>query len=66
MLAAFGPAVLLGAVLRLRTLEQTLAVLGHKLSLSIRAVKLSDPLAAVDVDKEEDLQLVESILAGQA
>jgi GTP:adenosylcobinamide-phosphate guanylyltransferase len=66
LLAAFGPAVLLGAVLRLRTLEQTLALLGHKLSLSIHAVKLSDPLAAVDVDKEEDLQLVESILAGQA
>jgi GTP:adenosylcobinamide-phosphate guanylyltransferase len=66
MLAAFGPAILLGAVLRLRTLEQTLAVLGRKLSLSIRAVELSDPLAAVDVDKEEDLQLVESILAGQA
>jgi hypothetical protein len=66
LLAAFGPAVLLGAVLRLRTLEQTLAVLGLKLSLSIRAVKLSDPLAAVDVDKEEDLRLVESILAGQA
>jgi len=66
LLAAFGPAVLLGAVLRLRTLEQTLAVLGLKLSLSIRAVKLSDPLAAVDVDKEEDLQLVESLFAGQA
>jgi GTP:adenosylcobinamide-phosphate guanylyltransferase len=66
LLAAFGPAVLFGAGLRLRTLEQTLAALGHRLGLAIRAVELDDPLAAVDVDKEEDLQLVESILAGQA
>jgi GTP:adenosylcobinamide-phosphate guanylyltransferase len=66
LLAAFGPAVLLGAVLRLQTLEQTLAALGQKLGLTIQAVKLDDPLAAVDVDKEEDLQLVESILAGRA
>jgi GTP:adenosylcobinamide-phosphate guanylyltransferase len=66
LLAALGPAVLLGAALRLRTLERTLVALHRKLGLSIRAVELSDPLAAVDVDKEEDLQLVESILAGQA
>jgi len=64
LLAAFGPAVLLGAVLRLRTLDQSLAALGRRLGLSIRAVQLCDPLAAVDVDKEEDLRLVESILAG--
>jgi len=66
LLAAFGPAVLLGAVLRLRTLDQTVIALGRRLELTIRAVELSDPLAAVDVDKEEDLQLVQSILAGQA
>jgi len=66
LLAAFGPAVLLGAVLRLRTLDQTVMALGRRLELTIRAVELSDPLAAVDVDKEEDLQLVQSILAGQA
>ena len=65
LLAEFGPAVLIGAVLRLRTLEQTLAALGCKLGLSIRAVQLSDPLAAVDVDKEQDLQLAQSILARQ-
>jgi GTP:adenosylcobinamide-phosphate guanylyltransferase len=65
LLAALGPAVLLGAVLRLRTLDQTVAALGQKLRLTVRAVELSDPLAAVDVDKEEDLQLTESILAGR-
>jgi GTP:adenosylcobinamide-phosphate guanylyltransferase len=66
LLAAFGPAVLFGAVLGLRTLEQTLAALGRRLGLALRAVELDDPLAAVDVDKEEDLKLVESILAGHA
>jgi len=65
LLAGFGPAVLLGAVLRLRTLDQTVTALGRKLGPTIHAVELSDPLAAVDVDKEEDLQLVESILAGR-
>jgi GTP:adenosylcobinamide-phosphate guanylyltransferase len=65
LLAALGPAVLLGAVLRLRTLDRTVTALGRRLSLTIRAVELSDPLAAVDVDKEEDLILAETILKGR-
>lgn len=66
LLAALGPAVLLGAALRLRTLDQTVASLGRNLGLIIRTVQLSDPLAAVDIDKEEDLTLAESILARSA
>ncbi|HET9812021.1 MAG TPA: nucleotidyltransferase family protein [Sphingomicrobium sp.] len=62
LLLGFGPSVLLGAVLRIRTLDQTLASLGRKLGLSIRAVKLSEALAAVDVDKPADLRLAEAIL----
>lgn len=62
LLWGFGPAVLLGALLRLRTLNQTLAALGRKLDLSIRPVELSEPLAAVDVDKPDDLRLAEAIL----
>lgn len=64
LLASLGPTILLRAVLGLQTLDRTTETLGAKLGLSIRAVQLSDPLAAVDIDKEEDLTLAESILAG--
>jgi GTP:adenosylcobinamide-phosphate guanylyltransferase len=66
LLAALGPTAMLGAVLRLRSLDQTVTALGHRLGLSIKAVELSNPLAAVDIDKEEDLTLAEAILAGRA
>jgi GTP:adenosylcobinamide-phosphate guanylyltransferase len=66
VLAAIGPALLLGAVLRMRTLDQSVASVGRKLGLSIRAVEMTDPIAAIDVDKPEDHALVEAILAGQA
>lgn len=65
VLAALGPALLLGAVLKLRTLDQSASAVGRKLGLSIRAVELSDPLAAVDIDKAEDLALAEQILGGR-
>lgn len=63
VLAALGPAFLLGAVLKLRTLDQSVAAVGRKLGLTIIAVELSDPLAAVDIDKAEDLALAEQLLA---
>lgn len=66
MIAALGPALLLGAVLRLRTLDQTLAAIGRRLGLDIRKVELSNPLAAVDVDKPADHALVTAILEGRA
>ena len=66
MIAALGPALLLGAVLRLRTLDETLASVGRRLGLSIRKVELANPLAAVDVDKEADHALVTAILEGRA
>lgn len=66
MVAELGPAALLGAVLRLRTLDQTLASVGKKLGLSLRKVELSNPLAAVDVDKQADHALVTAILEGRA
>lgn len=66
MVAALGPAVLLGAVLRVRTLKQTLDVVGKRLGLTIRAVELANPLAAVDVDKPADHELVTAILEGRA
>jgi hypothetical protein len=66
MIAALGPALLLGAVLRLRTLDQTLASVGARLGLDIGKVELADPLAAVDVDKPADHDLVTAILEGRA
>ena len=66
VLAAIGPALLLGAVLRVRTLDQSVASVGRKLGMTIRAVALSNPLAGIDVDKPADHVLVEEILAGRA
>lgn len=66
MIAALGPSVLMGAVLRLRTLQQTLDGVGAKLGLTIRAVEMGNPLAAVDVDKPADHDLVTAILEGNA
>lgn len=66
MLLAFGPALLLGAVLKLRTIDQSLAQIGKKLGINLTAIVMDDPLAAVDVDKPSDLALVEAIIAGTA
>jgi hypothetical protein len=54
------------AALRLLSLDEALARLGLKLRLTIRAVRLDDPLAGVDVDKIDDHALVEAIIAGRA
>ena len=66
MIAALGPALLLGWVLRLRTLDQTLSSVSRRLGISVRKVELANPLAAVDVDKNADHALVTAILEGRA
>ena len=66
VIAALGPVALAGALLRVRTLDQTLAAIGRKLGLDIRKVELENPLAAVDVDKPSDHELVTAILEGRA
>lgn len=66
VLAALGPSLLLGAVLRLRTVDQSVASIGRKLGLTARVVVLGNPLAGVDVDKPVDHAIVEAILAGRA
>ena len=65
LLTALGVPGLLG-LMRLRTLDQTLDAMGRKLGLGLRAVQMTNPLAAVDVDKPADLVLVEAILKGKA
>ena len=64
LLTALGVPGLLG-LMRLRTLDQTLDAMGRKLGLGLRAVQMTNPLAAVDVDKPADLILVEAILLGK-
>jgi len=66
ILAALGPTLLLGAVLKLRTIHESAAAIGRQLGIEIRIVEMSDPLAAIDVDKPADHALVEDILAGRA
>lgn len=65
MIAALGPALLVGSVLRLRTLQGTLDKVGKKLGLTIRVAPMDNPLAAVDVDKQSDHELVTAILKGE-
>lgn len=65
LLMAMGPALFVGAALRVLTLDQALQRIGGKLNLDIRAVEMADPLAAVDVDKPDDHRLVEGILEGR-
>ncbi len=66
VIAALGRLALLGAVLRVRTLDQTLVSIGRRLGVVIRKVELANPLAAVDVDKPADHVLVTAILEGRA
>ena len=65
MVAALGPTLLVGSILRLRSLQGTLDKVGKKIGLTIRAVEMDDPLASVDVDKQVDHELVTAILKGE-
>jgi GTP:adenosylcobinamide-phosphate guanylyltransferase len=66
LVALLGPVVLAGTLLRLLTIDDLLARLGRKLGLEIKAVRLSNPLAGIDVDKAADHALAEAIIAGRA
>ena len=66
IVSVLGPAMLLCVMLRLISLDSVLSQLGGKLGLSIKAIRLANPLAGVDVDKAEDHALVEAILEGRA
>jgi GTP:adenosylcobinamide-phosphate guanylyltransferase len=66
LLSLLGPVVLAGTALRLLSLDNVLARVSRKLGLHIVAVRLSNPLAGVDVDKPEDHALVEALLSDKA
>lgn len=62
---ALGPGFLGLYALRLLTLDQAMARAGRRLNLRLAAARLPMAEAAIDVDKPEDLALVERILAGR-
>jgi hypothetical protein len=66
LISMFGATALLGAGLRMLTLDGVLARAGQKLGLAVKSVRLTNPLAGVDVDKAEDHALAEAIIAGEA
>jgi GTP:adenosylcobinamide-phosphate guanylyltransferase len=66
VISLLGPVVLSLAALRLISIDEVLARLGSRLGLKMVAIKLSNPLAGVDVDKPADHELVTAILAGKA
>lgn len=65
LVAAFGPMLLVRALTRTITLQAGLAAAGRRLGLTARAVVLSQPEAAIDVDKPADHELAESILSAR-
>ena len=66
VLLQLGLPLFLGAVLRVRNIVQTAAGLSRKLGVVIKPVVMSDPVAAIDVDKPADYSLVNEILDGRA
>ena len=66
LIAKFGVGLLLRALTRTITLPDAVARAGRGLGATVRMVGLSDPLAAVDVDKPSDLDLAEAVLEGRA
>jgi GTP:adenosylcobinamide-phosphate guanylyltransferase len=66
VLLQLGLPMFLGAVLCLRDIHQTAAGLGRRLGVMLKAVVLSDPTAAIDVDKPADHALVTAIIEGRA
>ncbi|CAN5389705.1 nucleotidyltransferase family protein [soil metagenome] len=63
VLAAFGPVLLAGALLRLLSLPQAIGRAGLRFGVVARVVPMAEPEACIDADKPDDVVLIESILA---
>jgi len=66
LVTRFGPVLLLRALTRTISLEAAVARAGARFGAKVRMVSLADPLAAVDVDKPDDLTLAEAVLEDRA
>lgn len=65
IVAAFGPWLLIGALLRLFTIQQGVARAGLRFGLNATVVPMSAPEACIDADKPVDIELIETIMAGR-
>ncbi|MDB5723019.1 MAG: hypothetical protein JWP15_3637 [Alphaproteobacteria bacterium] len=65
LISYFGPVLLVRALTRTITLDAALARIGRRMGLSLNAVRLPFPEAAIDVDKPADVELAEAILASR-
>jgi GTP:adenosylcobinamide-phosphate guanylyltransferase len=65
VVSAFGPGMLLGAVLRLVTLPRAIARIGRRHGIDAKLVAMPQAEACIDVDKPADLALAEAILAAR-
>ncbi len=61
----FGPMLFLRAITRTIGLGEALQIAGQRLGLSAKLVSMSDPVAAIDVDKPADHALASTILAAR-
>lgn len=66
IVSAFGPVLLIGAVCRLVSMPAAIRRAGRRFALKARLVAMPMAEACIDVDKPDDLVLVESILAHQS
>ena len=66
LIALLGPFWLAMTAMRLANLDDVAAQLSLKLGLKVRIIRLSNPLAGVDVDSVADHALAEAIIAGRA
>ena len=66
IVSAFGPALLIGAGLRLLTIHQAIARAGSRLGVGARVVPLPMAEACIDADKPDDIALIERIMARRA
>ena len=65
IIAAFGPWLLLGALMRLFTIQQGVARAGLRFGLNATVVPISAPEACIDADKPADIELIEGIFAAR-
>lgn len=65
IVAAFGPWLLIGALLRLFTIQQGIARAGLRFGLRAKVVAMSEPEACIDADKPADIELIEAIFAAR-
>jgi CTP:molybdopterin cytidylyltransferase MocA len=63
IVSAFGPALLLAALLRIVTIGQGIRLAGRRFGVAARVVPLPQPEACIDADKPEDVALIEAIIA---